>query len=50
MSLTFWVVCGVLMRISVPFHRYQTGAACGAPAGPVVASTPFLLLARSACC
>jgi hypothetical protein len=33
MSPTFWVVRVVLMRISAPSYRYQTGAACGDPAG-----------------
>jgi hypothetical protein len=27
MSATFWVARVVLMRISAPSHRYQTGAA-----------------------
>lgn len=50
MSLTFRVVRGVLMRISAPSQKYQTGPACGEPSDPTVASTPFRLLLSSACC
>jgi acetylornithine deacetylase/succinyl-diaminopimelate desuccinylase-like protein len=42
MSLTFWVVRVVLMRISAPSHRYQTGAAVNIGTMLSGGITPFM--------